>query len=356
MFERFFKSEEKSHDPVLDFWNWFSKNEASFRKALQNQTDIEGDFLEPIKSKLEPINEQIFFLAGIKDDTYELIFTPDGILSTVVYVEALVAAAPSLPHWEFIALKPPTPASSEFGIKMYDQDFKIHDLYFYPIEDQTYPDTINIAVICKLIEDSNKELYSNPVYILLENFIGEANLMTIIDHIEIINGSEIDSDLHVPLVKLPDYLKWRQKEFIEKYEGIRHDIDEDTYSVLEFENENGNAVAIINSDLMKWDRKASHPWLLVLSMEIPADTSEATWTWLDDIEVEVNSLLPSIEGYLNIGRRTSNHTREIIWANKDFRLPAKVIDAFIKKYESKITMRYDLYKDKYWQSLEVFNV
>ena len=36
----------------------------------------------------------------------------------------------------------------------------------------------------------------------------------------------------IPISKLKDFLTWREKEFIEKYEGTRHNTENDSYALL----------------------------------------------------------------------------------------------------------------------------
>src|SRR5690606_31259503 len=97
----------------------------------------------------------------------------------------------------------------------------------------------------------------NGTYIFLDNYLGELNFATVIDNITVIAQEDAENEL-IPIEKLKDFLIWRQKEFTEKYEGIRHDTKQDNHSGLEAELESGNKlIAIINSDLLNWDRKAS---------------------------------------------------------------------------------------------------
>ncbi len=165
----------------------------------------------------------------------------------------------------------------------------------------------------------------------------------------------------MPIEKLKDFLKWRQKEFIEKYEGKRHNTDNDDYSILEAKLQNGNAlVAVINTDLLNWDSKASHPWVLVSELKYDGSKNNGmpdkeTYKLLDEVESKIIEKLKDFDGYLNIGRQTANSVREIYFACNDFRKPSKVLQQIQNNYASKIDMSYNIYKDKYWQLFERFN-
>jgi hypothetical protein len=58
---------------------------------------------------------------------------------------------------------------------------------------------------------------------------------------------------------------------------------------------------------------------------------------------------------LYIGRETADNSKSIYFASKDFRQPSKVFDRIIKDNpQYKISL--EIYKDKYWQSFEHYNV
>ncbi|HEX8278571.1 MAG TPA: DUF695 domain-containing protein, partial [Segetibacter sp.] len=191
-------------------------------------------------------------------------------------------------------------------------------------------------------------------------YLGELDFAVTIDNLKVVGRDEVEEEL-IPIEKLKDYLKWRQKEFIEKYEGVRYDTENDEYSILEAELESGNAlIAVVNTDLLQWDTKASHPW--ILSVEVPYDGSnnngmpeEETYKLLDEFENNISAELKDFEGYLNIGRQTAKNVREIYFACSDFRKPSKILNKLERNYARQFEITYDIYKDKYWQSFNRFN-
>ena len=141
---------------------------------------------------------------------------------------------------------------------------------------------------------------------------------------------------------------------------MRHHTDNDTYSAFEATLRNDKPlVAIMNTDLLAWDSKASHPWLLNVEIKYDGATTngmpdETTYKLLDEIENELTSRLQDADGYLNVGRQTADSTRNIYFACKDFRKPSKVVHAIKQQYSGPLQLSFDLYKDKYWQSFERF--
>jgi hypothetical protein len=129
---------------------------------------------------------------------------------------------------------------------------------------------------------------------------------------------------------------------------------------LEAELESGNnLIAVINTQLLNWDSKASHPWIAVITFQYDGSNNngmpyEDDYQNLDEIEDGIMEQLTDKDGYLYIGRQTANNEREIYFACKDFRKPSKVFFKTQKENSDKFEIDYEIYKDKYWQSFERF--
>lgn len=338
-----------------DFWNWFQNNAKTFFKVVNDKENIEKVFFDKLSPKLNQLNDELFFLAGMFDDqTAELVITPEGSIKNIAFVEDLVASAPKIDGWKFTALKPALDIT-DVGIEMAGYKFGQDNMSFYSNELSEYPDEIDITVVHNDLNAENKTAIINGTYIFMDNYIGELNFVTTIDNLTVIGKDEINKDL-VPMAKLKDFLIWRQKEFIEKYEGLRYDTEKDNYSGLEAQLKNGSKLfAVINRDLLEWDRKASHPWILNIEIKYDGKNTngmpdEDTYQLLNEIEDKITEELKDFEGYLNVGRQTADSVREIYFACKDFRKPSKVLNKILENYSDRIDVDYDIYKDKYWKS------
>jgi hypothetical protein len=354
-----FKQKEEPVRSYADFWNWFQKNERTFYKVIKEKGDIEKDFFDKLSPKLGELKDGFFFLAGMLDtETAELVLTADGNLKNIVFVEELVAAAPKIGGWKFTASKPAMDIKNVV-INMAGYEFKGENMSFYANDDPDFPDQIDVTIVHNDLDEKNKKTITNGTYIFLDNFLGELNFVTTIDEIDVVGKKDVQREL-VPIEKLKDFLIWREKEFVEKYEGLRHDTESDNYSMLEAHLESGNAlIAVINTDLLNWDSKASHPWILTVEITYNGEGNngmpdDETFKLLGEIEDEILAELKDADGYLNIGRQTAESVREIYFACKDFRKPAKVLYAMTQKYAGAIAMDYDIYKDKYWLSFDRF--
>jgi hypothetical protein len=353
----------KDHDPIRsydDFWKWFQGNERTFFKVVKEQKNIEKGFFDKLSPKLQDLKGGIFFLTGMHDEkTVDLILTPDGNIKNIVFVEELVKAAPKIEGWKITALKPATDIGN-LSIAMGGHEFTKDNLNFYSNDNAEFPDEIDITVVHPDLDEENASRITNGVYIFLDNFLGELEFVTTIDNITVIAKDKAKKEL-IPIEKLKDFLIWRQKEFIEKYEGIRHNTESDSYSGFEAELPSGNKLlAVINTELLNWNAKASHPWILTVEIKYDGEKNKGmpddkTYKLLDEIESEISDELKDFEGFLNIGRQTAENLREIYFACKDFRKPSKVLHDIADHYSHIVEMDYEIYMDKYWRTFNRFS-
>ncbi|WP_298511637.1 DUF695 domain-containing protein [uncultured Kordia sp.] len=360
-FKSLFNGKKEPINSYADFWEWFEKHENKFYKVLKNDGDIQSEFFHKLGPKLTELKEGFWYLAGMfDDDTAELILTADGITKNIVFTEELVAAAPKMKHWKITALKQPSNIS-KYSLEMNGHVFSEDTLFFYSNDHPHLPDEIDITITHEDFSEATKNNVVNGVYLTLDNFLGELNTVTTIDNIHIINTKDATKEL-VPIRKLKDFLIWREKEFIEKYKGLRHDTENDSYAGLEAFLENGLPLfAVVNTDVLNWDSKASHPWIAVLEIKYDGKNTngmpdEKTYQLLSEIEDKIVTELKDADGYINIGRQTADSSREVYFACIEFRKPSKVLYNIQQEYQNSIKIDFDIYKDKYWQSFDRFIV
>lgn len=356
-----FRKKNKPVKSYQDFWDWFKKHESKFFRVVKGKGDIEKVFFSKLSRKLDKLQDGFFYLVGMDDEnTVELVITADGAIRNIVFAEELVQAAPPLPGWKFTALKPALDIKNVL-IEMAGHTFSDENLSFYANDHPDYPDEIDITIVHHDLNEANKTLITNGTYIFLDNYLGELNFATTIDSLSVIGKDEATQPL-IPIEKLKPFLVWREKEFIEKYEGTRHDTENDTYAIMEAElHSGGRLLALIDTDLLKWDRKASHPWILTVEVKFDGTNSQGmpkseTMLLLDEIENEILEKLKDYKGYLYIGRQTAGSIREIYFACQDFREPSRRLYQLAQNPANKLPITFDIYKDKYWQSFKRFSV
>lgn len=356
-----FNKKEGPINLYADFWDWFKRHEKEFHKVIKTQGDIDSVLFQKLGPKLDELKDGFWFLVGMSDEnTSEIILTADGIIKNIAFVEDLVAAAPVIKNWKITALKQPSDIS-QYSIEMEGVKFNEEKMKFYPIENSSMPDEIDIVITHEDLTKENRAVITNGVYLALDNTLGEINSISTIDNLNIIHPKEATEEL-IPIGKLKSFLIWREKEFVEKYKGLRRDTESDVYSTLEATMKSGlPLIAIMNTGLLNWDSKASHPWISVVEIKYDGQNNNgmpetATYELLNEIEDKIIEDLKDSEGHLNVGRQTVDSVRKIYFASIDFRLPSKVLHQIQKEYKNKLELSFSIYKDKYWQSFERFRL
>ncbi len=353
-----FGSKEQPIKTNQDFWRWFSSNSNKFHKIFESKKNINEDFMEILAEKLNELRPGYYFLIGMPDDkTIELILTADGVIRNIPYVEQLVEDAPKIEGWDIIALKQGDPQSNA-GIEMHDLKFDQENITFSEETDANYPDEVILTFYHPDYNESSSQEIIGGIFIYLDILIGELNNVTLLDEVNFANSKDCNEP--IPVTKLGEYLKWRESEFLEKYEGLRYDTDNDDYSGYEAVNPETRktVIGVFNTNLLSWDSKASHPWILILTIEYEAEgesgfPNQDDYVAINELEDNLNYVLKDAEGYLNIGRKTYDGSRDIFYACKDFRKPCLETDKLISK-TSDFKMHYEIFKDKYWRCLEHF--
>ena len=341
------------------FWNWFSQNAGSFYDIVKGHNDVEEKFLNKVIPALKQIDESFFCLAGMFDDnTAEMVITTDGVIKSIVFAEEIVAAAPARQGWKFTALKPPL--GFEMSINMDGYEFNNENLSFINNNLSEYPDEIDITLVHNDYNEENKNIIGNGSLIYLDNALGELNTVLLIDNVSI-SGIPPEKKELIPISKLNEFLIWREKEFVEKHKAARYNTENDEYSALEAQDENGLPVlAIIDKALLDWDAKPSHPWMITIAITYDGKNTNGmpsadVYELMSQFEEELMKMLPDADGYLNLGRETYNSKRTTYFACKEFRQASKKTHALITNYKQKLNIEYDIYKDKYWRTMNRYS-
>lgn len=354
----FFKDLIGRDEPIRsyeDFWAWFTKNERRFYAAVKANNNVVQDVFDKISPKLAELQDGFFLLAGMQsEETAELVITADGDVKNIAACEDLVAAAPPLDGWLFTALKQ---EADGFTMRMGPFEYSDENILFSANETWDYPDEIDLVFTHSDLNEENEQNIKHGIYIFLDNYLGELSFSTDIDNVSVVSREKMTGAPR-PLSKLKKYLADRKASFLEKYVGSRYDTENDSFSMMEAELESGDPLlAVINTTLLSWDRKASHPWIAIFHIGFPDGGNrgmpdEQTYAALSAIEDEILAELKDGGGSLNIGRETAKNVRSILFACKDFRLPSKVLRRVAQKHSQRYEIEFEVYKDKYWRSFD----
>jgi hypothetical protein len=353
-----FSDDRKRVTPYEDFWNWFKGREKEFHRVIKLSFNVDGNFFVPLGERLNRIRHGYAFEVCMNhDDVAELVLTAEGKIKNIVFVEDLVAAAPVIKGWTFVASKQAGDATGSVSIGGFD--FNCDNLFFYADEQPSYPDCINLTVIHDDYTMENDEQMVMGIYLFLDSYLGEVRSVTVIDYVNVTGRAQAEKEL-IPIGKLKDFIEWREKEFVERYDGIMYDRVNDNFSVLGGHTVDGQFLMIsVNMGLLNWEGTVSHPFILKFVFDYEGEENglpaSELMTFMDDVEDDLTDSLPG-DGCLNVGRETGANKRIVYYACRDFREPARVAEQVSERYGRAIETSWDIYKDKYWQSLESFKV
>lgn len=333
------------------FWDWFIANESKFYKTIENHERVVEDFIDIVSPKLKAINPDFNMLTGMgKDGIGELIISPDGRLKSLPFVDDFIEAAPEHERWRFISCKP-----SVKGIGLNMNGFLLDEetVSFVPIHDDEYPDYIHLRFIIKECTPENEEEIGNALYMFLDNYLGEIKTMTMIDYLEVKGEEGVEGEL-IPVSKLSDYLSYRETEFVEKYDSVIRNSEEDTYSILESNTDHEPLIVVVNTSFLNWDQKMSYPWVVKVSIKykgredgLPNKQDVTTMDEIEDLILE-SGILHSV------ARETGSGERTLFFATKDYRSASRDVFKTIGLFTDRFDIDYTIYRDKYWMGLEVY--
>lgn len=204
---------------IKSFWKWFFQNETQIQEAFFTNAKHDKVFKQ-LDHKLGYVSKRIgYLLSGKKSQssTIKMIITAHGYRKLFPKVKALISNAPKLENWEFQALIQPSTDLEKFKQGMDNpyvfQDFelKTSELYFIPLEFNTYRKKMKIMVYMKKYKyhfDNN--MIDEAVYIIIQDLIGEENYKKSIDLVQLAQLPENPESL-IHLYELQAYIDFLNK-------------------------------------------------------------------------------------------------------------------------------------------------
>ncbi|TCM67352.1 uncharacterized protein DUF695 [Acinetobacter calcoaceticus] len=339
-----------------EFWQWFINRAVQFQPDHWVQDQVETFSLE-LRTVVNRIHSGIGFrIETMQDGVKQLCFSCQGNIANIVMIESLVDAAPEISGWEILAFQPAVDLNM-IDLTISGYSFNQHQLQYAFKFDPDQAHFIDLHIIHPDYVTAQHDVFMDAISIYLEQLLGELDKLSLIDHYSICAQPEFDSSskpIQYLQQELADLLQ--QQAYLDDLYAT--DAEDDEYQVLEAITEDGHLLtALMNSHLLHWDKKPSHPWLMVIEIAYAGNEShfmpsQRDFLALNQLENELELQLHYEQGYVNIGHETGSNLRSIFFASKDFRKPVQVINALKSKYQPQFEIDVRIFKDKYWQSLD----
>lgn len=189
------------------FWKWFTKNNSKFLFINEVEPDIKEQLLDEFLQELHRVNSGLYFQIGGHPDNkkVELIISAEGVREFFPAVELLIAEAPELDNWEFIAFKPAqgTGFVTEFAGRKFDPD----KIDFIPLENHNDPSLVGVRVIFPDFSEQERDVFIGGTYQVIDTIIGERATTLEIDYLDItVTPNDISEQPTLKLAQLAEYI------------------------------------------------------------------------------------------------------------------------------------------------------
>jgi hypothetical protein len=189
------------------FWRWFAKSQSRFRDVEVAGKDA---LLDELQDHLHAYCDELYFeIGGMPGGTTELIITAEGKRALFPLVKELIARAPTLEGWSFIAFRPAQ--GFDFVTRSGRAEIDPKACWFLPLESKSSPDLLGISVGCPTFAPSLRKDFEFAVWIVLHTILGEIRVAEEVAHVEITSlPAKPEDDGFIELSELPRYLDWKK--------------------------------------------------------------------------------------------------------------------------------------------------
>jgi hypothetical protein len=195
---------------VDDFWRWFQLHLADLN-ALH---DPEAPLWDVVVAQLKQVDKHLWFELSSPDaGDREFIITAEGNVDAFAITDTLVARAPKIPGWQFIALKPPM--GFDFKTTYEGIEFSPRSMWFLPLESSSRPRDLGLRIGVPNFTSAIERQAKNGVLVILDTALGERTAALGIQHIEVCLLPDLpETKGYIELNELPAYIEWRKRKLI----------------------------------------------------------------------------------------------------------------------------------------------
>ena len=195
------------------FWTWFKENNESYRSVDNLEDDVKEGLFDELLEQLHLYCDHLYFeIGGLPGEVQELIITAEGDVNYFGEVETLIANAPVIDQWEFIAFIPPRDAPIKTNYE--DVELIPAQIWFLPLNSASKPKSIGIKVCLPNYETvKNSKWLKTAIYKCLDTIVGEKQFaldITFVDFGELPEQPEKQG--MIELVDLPRFVVWKKKQ------------------------------------------------------------------------------------------------------------------------------------------------
>jgi hypothetical protein len=196
-----------------EFWKWFEENNKKYLFLNEVEEDVKKELLEDLLAKVQSFSDKLFYEIGHHPDSteQELVITANGDINYFEKVEELVAAAPQIKDWKFIAFKPAL--GFEFSIDYNGLHFDPANTWFQPLELEERPLDLGVRVCYPDFDEEREDDFISGTFLMLDAGLGEKTTALDIKYLEVDKmPANPEQEEMLPLKELADYINWLKQE------------------------------------------------------------------------------------------------------------------------------------------------
>jgi hypothetical protein len=198
---------------IMQFWKWFKENNSAYIFINQIEDVNEKErLLDNLMNQLHKYSDKLYFqIGGHPQEDQELIITAEGNSDYFHTVEELIAHAPPLDNWRFIAFLQPN-SDNDFHINYEGVVLASNEMWFLPLDHEDSPSLIGLRICIKNYDSLKNNQWLQPtVYKIVDTLVGEKAFALDIDYIEIDElPEEPKEDGMIELTGLSSYIEWHK--------------------------------------------------------------------------------------------------------------------------------------------------
>lgn len=164
----------KKQEPIEKFWNWFKLNEKSLRDFQKNPDKTLTQVLDNIKKIQSGLAVEF---EPPKNDIINVTISADGDRNNFTIVQEIVAKAPKIEGYSFVAFRQRMPTEKVKGMVLKAEDHELNpdNMKFFPI---ISGDTLDIIIYANKVTEENYNQIAYGGLMLIDNILGEYDCVT----------------------------------------------------------------------------------------------------------------------------------------------------------------------------------
>lgn len=190
------------------FWRWLSQRQEQLAALVQ----AEQPFWDEVLGRLKRIDPGLAFeVSGPEQLPREFVVTAGGRPTLFPLVETVVAQAPALPGWTFVALK--AAQGFDFSTRFEDLRLDARRMWFLPLTHREAPAAVGLRLGVPGMDPAQEHQVVTAVWLILDTGLGERDAAAV-SHLEVRPlPRDPEAAGFIELAELPRYLAFHRRKY-----------------------------------------------------------------------------------------------------------------------------------------------